>query len=103
MVWLAALGGAAPIGYPNAIATTTINGVKFTLYKGTTDWTVFSFVAENETTSFSGDFNNFIKYLTTNQGVPSNYYLQTIGAGTEPFTGSGATFSVSKYSISMNA
>jgi xyloglucan-specific endo-beta-1,4-glucanase len=103
MVWLAALGGAAPIGYPTAIATPTINGVKFNLYKGTNSWTVFSFVAASETTSFSGDINNFLKYLTENEGVSSNNYLQSIGAGTEPFTGSGATFSVSQYSISIDA
>jgi hypothetical protein len=103
MVWLARLGGAEPLGYSGgAIATVSISGVSWDLYKGSNGWTVYSFVATSEETSFSGDMNDFFTYLVDNQGVPSSYYLQTIGAGTEPFTGSNTWFTVSPYTISLN-
>jgi xyloglucan-specific endo-beta-1,4-glucanase len=50
MIWLAALGGAGPIG--SAIETTTISGTTWKLYydlNGSTK--VYSFVAESEVTS----------------------------------------------------
>ncbi|KAI9810721.1 MAG: hypothetical protein M1827_006059 [Pycnora praestabilis] len=88
MIWLAALGGAGPIsstGQP--IAWPTFGGVSFSLYKGPNGaTTVFSFVATSEQTNFRGDLMNFYEYLETNQGVSSSQYLQSIGAGTEPFT-----------------
>jgi len=89
MIWLGALGGAEPIGYwSGAIASSiSIGGVEWNLYKGTNNWLVYSFVASSEQTSFSGDIKAFFTYLINNEGVPSSYYLQAIGAGTEPFTG----------------
>jgi xyloglucan-specific endo-beta-1,4-glucanase len=103
MVWLGRLGGAEPLGYSGgAIVTVSIGGVSWDLYKGSNGWTVYSFVASSEQTSFSGDMNDFFTYLIDNQGVPSSYYLQTIGAGTEPFTGSNTWFTVSPYTISLN-
>ncbi|KAF4628279.1 hypothetical protein G7Y89_g9867 [Cudoniella acicularis] len=100
MVWLAAIGGAGPISSTgSAIATTTINDVKFKLYSGPNgDTTVYSFVAESKATSFSGDLLNFFKYLESNEGFSSSQYLVSIGAGTEPFTGSNAVFKTSAYS-----
>jgi xyloglucan-specific endo-beta-1,4-glucanase len=102
MIWLAALGGAEPIGYGTPIATLSIDGVTWNLYKGPNTWTVFSFVAEDWQTDFSGDIMNFFNYLIDNEGLPSYYYLQTIQAGTEAFTGSDAWFTVSPYSLSLN-
>ena len=89
MIWLAALGGAGPISSTgSAIATTTINGVTWKLYKGPNgSTTVYSFVAESEATNYSGDILNFFKYLESSDGFPSSQYLLSIGAGTEPFTG----------------
>lgn len=102
MIWLAAIGGAEPIGYPSVVASPTIAGTTWKLYKGpNTSWTVFSFVAPNEITDFSGDLNDFFKYLIENQGMQSNYYLQTIQAGTEAFTGTGCEFTVSPLTLSM--
>lgn len=48
---------------------------------------VFSFVASSQVKSFSGDLLAFVKYLQSNNGFPSNQYLLSLGAGTEPFTG----------------
>ncbi|KIM92525.1 glycoside hydrolase family 12 protein [Oidiodendron maius Zn] len=102
MIWLAALGGAEPIGHGNPIASPSIDGVAWNLYKGTNTWTVFSFVASSEQTEFSGNILNFFTYLIDNEGLPSDYYLQTIQAGTEAFTGSNAWFTVSPYKLSMD-
>ncbi|KAI0126783.1 concanavalin A-like lectin/glucanase domain-containing protein [Xylariales sp. AK1849] len=104
MIWLAAFGGAGPISASgSAVATTTIGGVSYSLYSGTNgDTTVFSFVASSTVTSFSGDMMDFFDYLTTNQGVPSSYYITSLQAGTEPFTGENAVLTTTAYSISVS-
>lgn len=103
MIWLAALGGAGPIpstGSP--VATPTIAGNTWKLYTGPNgDTTVFSFVAESEVTSFSGDLMDFFDYLTENEGLSTSQYLTSIGAGTEPFTGSDAELKVTGYSTTV--
>lgn len=93
MIWLAALGGAGPISSTygqygaTPVATTTIAGTTWKLYKGPNgSTTVFSFVAEQQVTNFSGDLISFFKFLESDQGLPSSQYLTSIGAGTEPFT-----------------
>ncbi|KAJ5157111.1 uncharacterized protein N7482_008211 [Penicillium canariense] len=100
MVWLAALGGAGPISSTgSAIATTTIDGISWSLYKGLNgQMTVYSFVASSPVTSFSGDMLNFFTYLIKNQGLSSSLYLVDVQAGTEPFTGT-AKLTVSSYSV----
>lgn len=103
MVWLAAIGGAGPISSTGSpIATVTVGGVSFNLYSGPNgSMTVFSFVATSEVTSFSADLKDFFTYLISNQGVSSSLYLVSIGAGTEPFTGSNAVFTTSAYSVAV--
>jgi xyloglucan-specific endo-beta-1,4-glucanase len=99
MVWLAALGGAGPISSTgSAIATVTINGVSWKLYKGPNgSMTVYSFVASSTVTNFSGDMLDFFTYLEQNQGLSSSLYLTHVQAGTEPFTGT-SDLTVSSYS-----
>ena len=64
--------------------------------------TVFSFVPRSQIKDYKGDFNDFLKYLTSSQGVSADLYLQSIGAGTEPFQGSNAQFKTISYSLSSN-
>ncbi|MCJ1309314.1 hypothetical protein MMC25_002973 [Agyrium rufum] len=102
MVWLGALGGAGPISSTGApIATPTIGGTSFNLYSGPNGaMTVYSFVATSKSvTNYSGDLLAFYKYLETSYGVSSSLYLQSVGAGTEPFTGSNAVLTTSAYSL----
>lgn len=89
MIWLAALGGAGPISSTGSpIATPTIDGVTWNLFSGPNGaMTVYSFVAQSQASSFSGDLLDFFEYLESSQGYPSSQYLLSIGAGTEPFTG----------------
>nr|AJA40324.1 xyloglucan-specific endo-beta-D-1,4-glucanase [Penicillium oxalicum] len=102
MVWLAALDGAGPISSTGApIATTSINGVQWKLYKGPNgSMTVYSFVADSTVTNFSGDLKKFFTYLINHQGLNSNLYLVDVQAGTEPFTGS-AKLTTSAYSVAV--
>ena len=104
MVWLAALGGAGPISATGSpVATPTIAGISWKLFSGTNGaTTVFSFVAASEVTSFSADLKLFLTYLATNEGFSTSQYLTSIGAGTEPFTGSNAVLTVSAYSVVIN-
>lgn len=105
MIWLGALGGAGPISATGSpIATVTLSGVSWKLYKGmNAQMTVFSFVASSQQTNFNGDLNDFLKYLTSSQGYPGSQCLYSIGAGTEPFTGSNAKFTTTGYSVSVSA
>jgi xyloglucan-specific endo-beta-1,4-glucanase len=104
MIWVAALGGAGPIsstGKP--VATVQIAGTTWDLFKGpNSSWTVFSFVARTEQTSFNVDLLDFFEYLIHNQGMPSTQYLSGIAAGTEPFSGSNAQLTTSDYVLSIH-
>lgn len=89
MVWLAALGGAGPISSTGSpVSTPTINGVTWNLFSGPNGaTTVYSFVAQSEVTSFTGDLLAFFKYLESSEGFSSSQYITTLEAGSEPFTG----------------
>lgn len=89
MVWLAALGGAGPISETGSpIATPTINGATWRLYRGPNgSTTVFSFVADTTIVNWNGDMKKFLDYLTANNGVSTTSVVTHLQAGTEPFTG----------------
>ncbi|KAH6999955.1 concanavalin A-like lectin/glucanase domain-containing protein, partial [Ilyonectria destructans] len=89
VIWLDALGGAGPISATgSSIATVTLADDSWDVYQGTNSrMTVFSFVATETTNSFCGDLIDFVDYLTGNQGVSKSQRIQSIGAGTGPFTG----------------
>lgn len=104
MIWLARIGGAAPLGNSNGPIETdvSIEDASWDLYKGTNKgWTVYSYVAGSDQNDFEGDVNEFFTYLVDNHELPSDHFLQTIGAGTEAFNGTKAWFTVSPYSISL--
>lgn len=63
---------------------------------------VFSFVASSQVTNFSGDLKAFLTYLTSNRGMSTSQYVNSIGAGTEPFVGSNAVLTTSAYSVAVN-
>ncbi|RYP52789.1 hypothetical protein DL768_002112 [Monosporascus sp. mg162] len=103
MIWLDASGGAGPISSTgSAIATPTIAGSSWNLYSGPNgDTTVYSFVASSTINNFNGDMMEFFNYLIENEGVDSGYYITSLQAGTEPFTGEDAVLTTSAYSISV--
>jgi xyloglucan-specific endo-beta-1,4-glucanase len=101
MIWLAALGGAGPISSTGSpVATPTVGDIGWKLYDGYNgNMHVYSFVAASQQSDFQGDLKDFITYLVSDHGMPSSQYLQSVGAGTEPFTGSNAVLTVSAYSL----
>jgi xyloglucan-specific endo-beta-1,4-glucanase len=103
MIWLSAIGGAGPISATGSpIATVTLAGKSWKLYNGKNgQMNVFSFVAVNEVKSFKGDLMEFANYLTSKQGMPKSQILQSVGAGTEPFSGSNAVLTTSAYNVSL--
>lgn len=104
MIWLASYGGAGPISSTGStIATPTIAGTKWNLYKGPNgDTTVFSFVAPSHLGNFDGDLNGFFTYLVKSQGVASSSVMTALQAGTEPFSGSNAVFTTYAYKTVVN-
>lgn len=104
MIWLDALGGAGPISSTgSAVATPEIAGSTWDLYSGPNgDTTVFSFVATAAVSDFDGDLLDFLSYLVENEGMSDSQYLLSIGAGSEPFTGTSAVFSVASFSAALS-
>jgi xyloglucan-specific endo-beta-1,4-glucanase len=98
MIWLGRYGNVYPIG--SSVGYVNVAGRSWELWTG---WNgsmrVYSFVASSAVNSFSANLKDFFNYLSSNQGYPANsQYLITYQFGTEPFTGSGATFTVSNWS-----
>lgn len=87
MIWLAALGGAGPISSTGSpVDTIILAGTTWNLYIGPNgSTTVYSFVAESQQGSFSGNIIEFFYYLEWKQNFNANQYLLSIQAGTEPF------------------
>ncbi|EEY17001.1 Endoglucanase cel12C [Verticillium nonalfalfae] len=104
MIWLGSLGGAGPISATGStIANPTIAGTTWKLYQGShSQMNVFSFVAPSNIRSFNADLYAFVNYLAANHGLPKSQILQSVGAGTEPFTGSNAVFTTSSYQVSVS-
>ncbi|PIL34901.1 hypothetical protein GSI_02688 [Ganoderma sinense ZZ0214-1] len=102
MIWLSGKGGIWPVG-SKVQSGISLAGHRWTLWKGpNSNWEVLSFVSEDgDITSFNADLKVFFDYLVKHQGVPSSQYVQTIQAGTEPFTGSASLLTRS-YSVALN-
>lgn len=104
MIWLSALGGAGPISSTGSpIASVNLAESAWKLYKGVNgQMTVFSFVADTAVEDFCGELMDFVDYLVDEQGVSDTQVLLSIGAGTEPFSGSEAVFKTERYSVKVN-
>ncbi|KAF8880523.1 concanavalin A-like lectin/glucanase [Infundibulicybe gibba] len=98
MIWLANFN-AGPIsaqynsdGTPKPVASNvSLAGHTWNVYFGSNGANnVYSFLPTGgaSITSFSGDLNTFLKYLTTSQGVSSAQFLKTAQGGTEATSGS---------------
>ncbi|KAH8728224.1 endoglucanase A precursor [Phaeosphaeriaceae sp. PMI808] len=104
MIWLSALGGAGPISKTGSpIATPTLAGTSWKLYNGPNgQMNVFSFVAQGDVKNFKGDLMEFVNLLTSKHGMPKSQILQSVGAGTEPFSGSNAVLTTTAYTMSQS-
>jgi xyloglucan-specific endo-beta-1,4-glucanase len=72
---LGRLGGVQPIG--SQVATVNVAGQNWELWDGYNgSMHVFSFVAQNQLSSFSADVKVFLTWLASNRGFPaSSQYL----------------------------
>ncbi|KAJ7158214.1 glycoside hydrolase family 12 protein [Mycena crocata] len=110
MVWLANFN-AGPIsavfnsaGQPvPVVSNLSLAGHTWNLFFGSNGANnVYSFLPTSGTiTSFNGDINLFLKYLTANRGVSTTQFLTTIQGGTEATSGS-ATLTSSAFSLVVN-
>nr|AGC24033.1 xyloglucanase B [Rhizomucor miehei] len=101
MVWLAAIGGAGPIG--DSVGTFSYGGYTWNLHKGNNGSNdVYSFVATEQIKSIKSDLLPFFKHLIDSGYISSSQYLRAVQAGTEPFLGSNAKLVTSSYSVSVN-
>ncbi|RQM18384.1 hypothetical protein DD237_008591 [Peronospora effusa] len=100
MIWLAAIGGALPIGANRdpELTTATIAGYQWHYYVGKNgDMNVYSFVATQQVKAFSGNLMEFFQHVKLN----TNQYLIKVECGTEPFVGTNVTLKVSHYSATI--
>jgi xyloglucan-specific endo-beta-1,4-glucanase len=97
MIWLGRLGTVWPIG--SSVGQVNVEGQQWELFIGMNGaMKVFSFVAPQQRNYYSGDVKNYFNYIRDRHGYPAgNQYLTTFQFGTEPFTGSGATFTCSNF------
>ncbi|KXN81679.1 putative xyloglucan-specific endo-beta-1,4-glucanase A [Leucoagaricus sp. SymC.cos] len=103
MIWLSGKGGIQPVG-GQVTSGISLAGHTWNLWRGpNSNWQVLSFVsASGDITNFNADLKEFFNYLVANQGVASTQYVQSIQAGTEPFTGS-ANLVIDSYSVTINS
>ncbi|KAH6645440.1 concanavalin A-like lectin/glucanase domain-containing protein [Truncatella angustata] len=106
MIWLNRYGGVWPITESgSALETITLAGHSFDLYFGYNgDMKVYSFVVSDAAIgNFSGDILDFFNYLADNYSFPiSQQYLLIDQFGSEGFTGTNATFTVSRFQAEVN-
>ncbi|OLL23499.1 putative xyloglucan-specific endo-beta-1,4-glucanase A [Neolecta irregularis DAH-3] len=107
MIWVGALGGVLPISNGDKAVNLDLEGINWSLYHGITDFNgfttqVYSFVANSgQLRDFKGDINQFITHLKNEGYFSSKYYLHTLDAGTEAFSGENAIFDTSVYSVDL--
>ncbi|KAF8155784.1 endocellulase [Crassisporium funariophilum] len=101
MIWLSSVGKIQPLGKIQGSGI-QVGGRSWTLWKGTNKtWQVLSFVLDGgDVMNYNADLKDFFDYLVAKQGVPSTQHVQSVQAGTEPFTGS-AKLMTTNYSVSI--
>ena len=107
MIWFGNYGlSTQPIGYlQGVVATQKVNQTSFSLYDGenaSTKQKVFTWLAEGNTTDFTGDIAPLIQQLVTYGGPTSSDHLGYIAFGSEALLStSTVTFSVSELSVDV--
>ncbi|KAI9264869.1 endoglucanase I precursor, partial [Phascolomyces articulosus] len=100
MVWLAAIGGAGPLG--SQVGSFNYAGITWSLFEGSNgSQTVYSFIAADTIEDLTSDALPFLQHLVNSGYFADSQYLRDIQAGTEPFIGSNAVFETSAYSVTV--
>ncbi len=101
MIWFNHTGPIQPVG--SVVGTSTIDGKSFTVWEGSNGQNnVVSYVANSPITSWN-NFNvlGFVDNTETLEPVTNSWYLTSIQAGFEPWSGSVGA-SVDSFSASVN-
>ena len=108
MVWLCKIGAATqPIGYPNAVATESVNGTVFNLYFGQNSLQqyVLTWMATTSVENFIGDIQPLLTkvgQLGIANAPKPEHYLGYMGLGSEAlWTPQDVTFDVNYLSMDI--
>jgi hypothetical protein len=99
MIWLNHGGGAGPAG--SEYATVSVDGASWNLYIDYDNtWPIYSFVRTSTTTSSQLNVTDFTKLLVSSYGLDGSYYLSSVQAGVEVWTGEGQ-IDANTYSVTV--
>jgi hypothetical protein len=100
MIWMGRYGGAGPLG--TLQGKVRVDGAEWSFYVGDIGWKVFSFVREENATSWRVDVKAFIDHLIAKGLMPSTKQLSSIQFGTEVFRSPGeARVDVKNYFVEI--
>ncbi|MEU4569073.1 cellulose binding domain-containing protein [Micromonospora sp. NPDC023956] len=100
MIWLNRQGPIQPIGSP--VGTTTLAGRTWEVWRGSNGANnVISYVAPSPITSLSFSVLDFIADVRNRGAITNSWYLTSIQAGFEPWSG-GVGLAVNSFSASVN-
>jgi endoglucanase len=101
MIWFNRQGPISPIGSP--VGTTTIGGRSWQVWQGNNGGNdVVSYVAPSPVASWSFDVLNFVNDVDARTQVTSSWYLTSVQAGFEPWSG-GAGLAVNSFTADVVA
>ncbi len=95
MVWLNHAGRPQPVG--SKVGTVTLAGATWDVWYGNTGWNVVSYVRQTPTSSADFAVSTFFDDALARGWVQRSWYLTSIQAGFEPWTG-GAGLAVTSFS-----
>ena len=99
MIWLNHGGGAGPAG--SQYATVSVDGASWNLYIDYANtWPIYSFVRTATTTSSKLNITDFTKLLISSYGLNGSYYLSSVQAGAEVWSGEGQ-IDANTYSVTV--
>lgn len=99
MIWLNRQGSVQPVG--GQVATTTIGGRSWQVWQGNNGGNdVVSYVANSPTANWSFNAMDFVNDVDARTRVDRSWYLTSIQAGFEPWSG-GVGLAVNSFSVNL--
>lgn len=100
MIWFTRQGGVQPIGSP--VGTTSVGGRNWEVWQGNNGGNdVVSYVAQSALTGWSFNVLDFVNDVDARTRVDRSWYLTSIQAGFEPWSG-GVGLAVNSFSATVN-
>lgn len=100
MIWLNHTGNVQPVG--SKVGTVSLGGRNWDVWQGNNGGNdVLSYVAQSPTANYSFNVMDFVNNVDARTRVDRSWYLTSIQAGFEPWSG-GAGLAVNSFSASVN-